>query len=88
MQSINTKYLQATSNRGERVKATTTSGISKTISWDYDLSENVDNHIKAVNELNKKLGWSGEMAYGGSRDGDGFTFVFIRETINLIKENK
>ena len=63
-------------------------GINFASMFDYDLSENVDNHIKAVNELNKKLGWSGEMAYGGSRDGDGFTFVFIRETINLIKENK
>ena len=88
MQSITTKYLCATNSRGERVKATTSSGISNTISWDYSISENIDNHINAVHYLNKKLNWGGEMAYGGFNNNDGYTFVFIRETINLIKEVK
>jgi len=88
MQSITTKYLCATNSRGERVKATTSSGISNTISWDYSISENIDNHINAVHYLNKKLNWDGEMAYGGFNNNDGYTFVFIRETINLIKEVK
>ena len=87
MQTITTKYLGWTKTKCERVKATTSSGISKTISWDYKLNSD-QNHIEAVKQLNKRLNWGGEMAYGPHGKGDGFTFVRTRNTINLIQEVK
>lgn len=77
MKTITTKYLGATNYRGSRIKATTSSGISKIVSYDYALNS-TPNHENAVHELNKKLGWSGEMIQGSPNDsGDSFIWVFI-----------
>mgnify|MGYP006108219453 FL=1 len=75
MQTIKTKYLGATNHRGSRIKATTSSGISKTMSYDHELNQ-VPNHFRVARELIKELGWSGEYAMGSDgNSGDGYVFV-------------
>lgn len=74
MQTITTKYLSPTTHRGARIKATTSSGISKTISYPYELSA-VECHIKALRELNKQLKWDGDMTYSSTDTGYIFSFV-------------
>tara|TARA_R110002051_G_scaffold316575_1_gene396390 strand:- start:63 stop:359 length:297 start_codon:yes stop_codon:yes gene_type:complete len=77
MQTITTKYLGSTNYRGSRIKATTSSGISKTVSYKHELNQ-LPNHERAVHELNNKLGWTGEMVSGSPNDtGDNYIFVFI-----------
>jgi len=66
MQTITTKYLEAT----------TSSGSSKTISYPYELSGS-ECHIKALRELNKQLDWSGDMTY--SSTDTGYIFAFVNE---------
>jgi hypothetical protein len=83
MQTIQTKYFGPTNYLGSRIKATTESGISTTISYPYELS-GVDCHIKAVNALNKKLGWSGDMIIGGLKQG--FVFTFENDNRMTLKE--
>ena len=75
MQTITTKYLGATNYRGSRIKATTSSGISKTISWSYAEST-LQNHKNAVHELNKQLGWTGTMLEGSPTD-SGYKSIWI-----------
>jgi hypothetical protein len=77
MQTITTKYLGATNTLGARIKATTSSGISKTISYPYELSGS-ECHIKALRELNKQLDWSGDMTY--SSTDTGYIFAFVDES--------
>jgi hypothetical protein len=77
MQTITTKYLGATNHRGSRIKATTSSGISKTVSYDDELNA-IPNHKRAVHKLNEQLNWSGEMVQGSPNDsGDSYIWVFI-----------
>ena len=77
MQTITTKYLGATNHNGSRIKATTSSGISKTVSYKHELNQ-LPNHERAVHELNKKLGWTGEMVSGSPDDtGDNYIWLFI-----------
>ena len=78
MQTITTKYLGPTNHRGSRIKATTSSGISNTISWDY-AKGTIQNHERAIHELNLKLSWDGELV-GGSPDdkGDSYIWTFVR----------
>jgi len=70
MQTITTKFLGQTTHRGERIKATTSSGISKTISYPYELS-GAQAHIKAARELNESFEypWTGEYVYTGTDTG-------------------
>jgi len=68
MQTITTKYLAPTNTLGARIKATTSSGSSKTISYPYELSGS-ECHIKALRELNKQLDWSGDMTYSSTDTG-------------------
>jgi len=73
MQAITTKYLGATDTLGARIKATSESGESLTISHDYG----VDNaHIPAIKALKDKLGWDGKMVVGGTKTG--YVAVFIK----------
>jgi len=74
MQSINTKYLSPTNTQGARIKATTASGISATVSYNHEF-EGAAVHFEAVKALCKKLGWSGEMVAGSTKDGYNFTFI-------------
>lgn len=82
MQTITTKYLSPTTHRGARIKATTSSGISKTISYPYELS-GAECHIKALRELNKKLNWDGDMTYSSTERGYIFSFVDEDNLITL-----
>ena len=77
MQTITTKYLGATNHNGSRIKATTSSGISKTVSYKCELNQ-LPNHARAVKKLNDKLGWTGCMVSGSPDDtGDNYIWVFI-----------
>jgi len=89
MQTITTKYLGATNNgRGARIKATTSSGVSKTISYPYELS-GAACHIKAVKELNKsfKFPWVGEYIYDSSDTGYIFMYMNDKQVIYLYDED-
>jgi hypothetical protein len=55
-QSIITKYMGPTNFRGSRIKATSTGGHSKTVSYQYELSAD-DNHRRAARELILLLNW-------------------------------
>ena len=78
MQTITTKYLGATNHKPSRVKATTTSGISLTMSWAHELNINA-NHEFAAKKLAEKLGWSGQWFGGSTKDGQVFVCVGKRE---------
>ena len=82
MQTITTKYLSPTNTLGARIKATTSSGISKTISYPYELS-GAECHIKALRELNKQLNWTGDMTYSSTERGYIFSFVDNDSLITL-----
>ena len=78
MQAIHTKYLPASNVKGSRIKATSDSGLSVTVSYAYELSGHLV-HFEAVKALvaKHKLDWDiSNMCYGGSSDGKGYTFVF------------
>ena len=85
MQTITTKYLGSTTHRGSRIKATTSSGISRTVSYKHELNQ-LPNHARAVHKLNEQLNWSGEMVSGSPDDtGDNYIWVFRNsDSINLI----
>ncbi len=71
-QSIVTKHLGPTNTRGGRVKATSSAGLSITVSWDHAETV-VDNHVAAARALAEKHGWSGMWVMGGMEPG----FVFV-----------
>ena len=73
-QSISTRYIGPTNHRGSRVKAQTSSGISRTFGWENALSLEA-NHATAARALATQLGWSGRWTGGTSPDGRGFVFV-------------
>ena len=70
MQAITTKFLGATNTKPARIKATSCSGISVTVSYDYGLTE-IQEHVQAVIALCKKLNWTdrGKFFMGGTADG-------------------
>lgn len=76
-QAIVTKFLGPTNVRGSRVKATCDAD-SLTVNWDHSLGIE-DNHRKAAEALQHKLGWDTEF-YGalhmGGLPGSGYAFVF------------
>jgi hypothetical protein len=74
VQAISTKYLGPTNARGSRIKATTASGLTKTIPFDYELDE-AGNAKKAAKALMKKLGWEGKIACGSTKTGHCCVFV-------------
>lgn len=74
MQSITTKYLGPTNNRGSRIHAVTASGHVLTIPVNHSFSDGRC-HAEAALALCKRLGWSGELVSGGTREG--YVFVFV-----------
>ncbi|MCK5919902.1 MAG: hypothetical protein KAG66_03115 [Methylococcales bacterium] len=89
MQTIVTKFLGPTNTLGARIKATSSGGISATIPFPYELS-GVPRDALAVQALNKKLKWQGEMVVGGLKDG-GYIFVFANDekmTLETEEETK
>lgn len=84
MIAIHTKYLPATNNRGSRIKAYTTGGLSASISVPHELSYEV-RHFAAVKELVRKhkLDWPlDNMRFGDSADGKGYVFCFDASKVN------
>lgn len=75
MQSIITKYIGPGASRGARVKATSASGKSLTVPYTYE-SEDGD-HDRAATALASKLGWSGTLVRGGTKDG--YVYVFAND---------
>ncbi len=73
-QAITTKHLPATNTKPARVKATTASGISLTKSYPID-GDHEYGHKNAALALCQKLGWTGEIVGGATRDG--YVFVFV-----------
>ena len=87
MKTIITKYLGATNHRGSRIKATTSSGISKTISYDDELNA-IPNHKRAIHKLNEQLNWSGEMVQGSPNDsGSSYIWVFVERSERVKLKN-
>lgn len=77
MQAISTKILPPTGFKGQRIKAKTASGISRTLSWDYGGDE-LDNARRAVRALiSERLndGWHGRWLSAATADG----YVFVRD---------
>ena len=75
-QAIVTRYLGATNFRDSRVKATSASGLTLTLSWDHALDVDA-NHIAAARALATKLQWRGEWHGGGTQGDRGYTFVVV-----------
>jgi len=77
MQTINCKVLPATNTKPTRIKATAEGGFSHTISsWDGNIDEG---YKKAALQLKRdKLGWTGKMIGGHTKNG--MCFVFFNET--------
>lgn len=73
-QTITTKYLAPTNNRGARVKATNSAGISVTVAWDYGIEDH-DNHDNAARALLNKLEWAGGEWIGGANGTGSFVYV-------------
>lgn len=74
MQTITTKYLGATNTKQARVRATSTSGISIIVKWNWEL-DTEDNHNEAAIALCNKLGWSGTFYCGAAEKGKGNVYV-------------
>jgi len=81
MQSITTKYVGPSNTRGARIKATSASGISAVVPFDYGMATEVEAHGLAVQALAKRLGWSGTMIAGSTKDG----YVFVFENGHKIR---
>ena len=73
MQTITTKFIGATNYRGERIKATSESGISATVDYDYS-GRAIDCHWEAVKALCEKLDWEGNFIAGNTKNG--YVWVF------------
>lgn len=73
MKAISTKYIGPTNSRGSRIKAFDSDNNQVTISYPYELSGE-DVYRKAAEALRDKMGWTGELIGGGTKDG--YVFVF------------
>lgn len=72
MQTITTKFIGPSNTRGARVKATTASGMSHVVPYDYEMGNK--SYAVAALALARKLGWSGSLIEGDTRDGKVFVF--------------
>ena len=73
-QAIETRYLPATGSRGSRIKATSGSGLSKTVPWDHAHNQG-RNHRDAAEALARKLGWGWGHHWAGGGTRAGYAFV-------------
>ncbi len=78
MQSIFTKYLPATNFRGSRIKATSSGGYSLITGWDDSIGTEENHNIAAI-MLCQKLSWTGKLAVGANKAGNGNIYVFIND---------
>jgi len=72
MQTITTKYIQATTNHGSRIKATSSNGISVTCAYEYGMSHE-ENHEEVAMRLAERLEWDYDFAVGDTKTG----YVFV-----------
>ena len=69
MKAINTKYFGPTSRRSSGIKAHDYDGNSVTISYPHEYS-GAAAYAKAAVALCVKMGWTGELVAGGTKEGD------------------
>lgn len=81
--TIRTAYISPSNVKGSRVKATSITGKSVTLSWDHALDQ-LGNHTAAAQALMAKLdlGKVGDAWAIGDDGGRGFVFVRVYETTN------
>jgi len=72
MQTITTKFLQPTNSHGARIKATSSSGISMTRTYEHGMSTE-ENHEEVAMALAERLEWDYDFAVGDTPTG----FVFV-----------
>ena len=72
MQTITTKFIQPTNSHGARIKATSSSGISMTCTYEYAMSSE-ENHEEVAMRLAERLEWDYDFAVGDTPTG----FVFV-----------
>lgn len=82
MKAITTKYIGPTNYRGSRIKATDDAGNSITIGYDSVLNHE-EPYAKAAIALCKKMGWTGSLVSGWTKDG--YVFCFSQSEIYEIK---
>lgn len=80
MQAIETRYFGPTNTRGARIKATTASGISRTVPYDH--AENSEGaHWQAAKALAEQLGWAGYWAaFTIKSNAKGYVFARVMNT--------
>lgn len=74
MKAIETKYSGPTNTRGARIIASDCDRNRISISYPYELSGE-DVHRKAAEALRDKMGWTGKLAGGATKNG--YCFVFV-----------
>lgn len=84
MAVISTKFLQPTTCRGARVKASA-NGMSVIRPWDFSKSS-LENHDGVAWELAEKLCWndSGRLKLARDGNGDGCCYIVFRGKDSLI----
>ena len=73
MKAISTKYLGPSNVRGSRIKAYDEDGNQATINYPHELSGEAV-HRQAAEALRDKMGWTGTLIGGGTKEG--YVFVF------------
>lgn len=82
MQTISTRFCGCTNIKGSRIIARTSNGAHKvTLSYNHALNSE-GNHMAAAQELMKRLGWTGSMIGGDTKDGMSFVFYDTNRTIS------
>lgn len=75
MKAISTKYIGPSNVRGARIKAYDLDNNAVIIPYPYELSgEEV--YRKAAEALRDKMGWTGDLIAGGTKEG--YVFVFAK----------
>jgi hypothetical protein len=86
MIAIHTKFIPPTNTKGARIKAYTTTGFSRTISYPYSW-DSVEGHFEAVLAMVRKhkLDWDlSNMRHGDSCDSKGYTFCFDASVVPSV----
>ena len=94
MIAIETKYLSATNTKPSRIKAFTCNGQSLTMGIDGDSQH--DQCLRVAQALVDKMVWGQDYHLVGGGTKDGYTFVFVENTVKeqiiandkQLKDNK
>jgi hypothetical protein len=82
MKAITTKFHGPTNFKGSRIKATDSDGNSVTVSTDHALNSD-GNHDAAAVALCKKMGWTGSLIRGWTKDGAVYVFENGSERVKV-----